>query len=452
MRRPVLVLAIGLVIATTLTVGGMALWISAMPVAVALALGAVLAPTDAVAVSTVARKASLPRGLVSILEGESLVNDGTALTALRVAVVAAIAGSITAVQIGTVFILAVAVGIAIGLAGGWLLSFVISRSKDTVAANSLVLVAPFVLYLGAERLEGSGVLAVVIAGLYTAHSQTTKGRNLGRLQSAMLWRHVTFVLQAMAFFMVGIYLINTLLAVTNQERLLVAALVPTVVLTLIITRVGFVMGLVAIFGRRMPTFRGQPTTRLMRGAFIVGWSGARGPISALAAFSIPLMMESGEPFPFRDVVVATTFGVIVVTLLLAQTIGPIARRLKVQESDASETIRKLDAALAYAALTELDEAEEVAELNGQPIARELVAGLRAEAQRRIDSLVPIEGEAVDLSDPVSTSDLARLMVRAEQEELLRIRDEEGLPDSVVRPIQLALDMRQQALGPRKNET
>lgn len=164
------------------------------------------------------------------------------------------------------------------------------------------------------------------------------------------------------------------------------------------------------------------------------------------------MMESGEPFPFRDVVVATTFGVIVVTLLLAQTIGPIARRLKVQESDASETIRKLDAALAYAALTELDEAEEVAELNGQPIARELVAGLRAEAQRRIDSLVPIEGEAVDLSDPVSTSDLARLMVRAEQEELLRIRDEEGLPDSVVRPIQLALDMRQQALGPRKNET
>ncbi|MSY97938.1 MAG: hypothetical protein F2701_04375, partial [Actinobacteria bacterium] len=130
-RRPVLILAVGLVIATTLAVGGVALWISAMPVAVALALGAVLAPTDAVAVSTVARKASLPRGLVSILEGESLVNDGTALTALRVAVVATLAGSITALQISVVFLLAVAVGIGVGLAGGWLLSFVISKSNDT---------------------------------------------------------------------------------------------------------------------------------------------------------------------------------------------------------------------------------------------------------------------------------------------------------------------------------
>ena len=215
-----------------------------MPVAVALALGAVLAPTDAVAVSTVARKASLPRGLVSILEGESLVNDGTALTALRVAVVATIAGSITAAQISVVFLLAVAVGIGTGLAGGWLLSFVISKSNDTIAANSLVLVAPFALYLGAEHLEGSGILAVVVAGLYTAHSQSTKARNPGRLQSAMLWRHVTFVLQSLAFFMVGIYLVNTLLAVSNHDRLLVAVLVPAVVVTLILTRVVFVMVMV----------------------------------------------------------------------------------------------------------------------------------------------------------------------------------------------------------------
>ncbi len=451
-RRPVLILAVGLVIATTLAVGGVALWISAMPVAVALALGAVLAPTDAVAVSTVARKASLPRGLVSILEGESLVNDGTALTALRVAVVATLAGSITALQISVVFLLAVAVGIGVGLAGGWLLSFVISKSNDTIAANSLVLVAPFALYLGAEQLEGSGILAVVVAGLYTAHSQTTKVRNPGRLQSAMLWRHVTFVLQSLAFFMVGIYLVNTLLAVSNRDRLLVAVLVPAVVVTLILTRVVFVMVLVRLFKSRMPIFKDQSHSRLMRGSFIVGWSGARGPISALAAFSIPLVVESGEPFPFRDVVVATTFGVIVVTLLLAQTIGPLARRLKVQDIDGSQTARRLDAALAYAALKELDEAEEAADLAGQPIPREVLEGLRVETQRRVDALAPLDEEVVDQPDAVTTGDLLRLMVRAEQEELLRIRDEEGLPDSIVRPVQLALDMRHQALGPKKTGT
>ena len=448
-RRPVLALAVGLVIATTLVVGGVAFQIAAMPLAVAFALGAVLAPTDAVAVSTVARKAALPRGLVSILEGESLVNDGTGLTALSVAILAAVAGSITALQIGVAFVLAIVVGVGIGLLGGWVLAFVLARSNDTIAANSLVLVAPFGLYLVADRLEGSGILAVVIAGLYAAHSQSTKARNPGRLQSAMLWRHVTFVLQALAFFMVGIELVNTLLAVSSQERSLVAILIVSVVLALIVTRVVFVMGLVGVLGRRMPTFHGQPTSRLIRGAFIVGWSGARGPISALAAFSIPLVIASGDPFPFRNVVVATTFGVIVVTLLLAQTIGPIARKLKVQEVDGQASTRRLDAALAYAALKELDEVEEAVDLRGQHIEREVIEALRSETQRRIDAIAQ-DADAVEPDQLAPTSvDLRRLMIRAEQEELLRIRDEEGLPDSLVRPAQLALDLRQQALGPRK---
>jgi CPA1 family monovalent cation:H+ antiporter len=212
------------------------------------------------------------------------------------------------------------------------------------------------------------------------------------------------------------------------------------------------MVLVRFFRSRMPIFKGQSNSRLMRSSFIVGWSGARGPISALAAFSIPLVVESGEPFPFRDVVVATTFGVIVVTLLLAQTIGPLARRLKVQEIDGSQTARRLDAALAYAALKELDEAEEAADLTGQPIPREVIEGLRIETQRRVDALAPLSEEAVDQPDAVTAGDLLRLMVRAEQEELLRIRDEEGLPDSIVRPVQLALDMRHQALGPKKTGT
>lgn len=154
--RQVLLLAVGLVIATILVVGGVAVWVAAMPLAAALALGAVLAPTDAVAVSTVAKKASLPRFVISILEGESLVNDGTGLTALRVAVAAAIMGSVTLLDVGEIFALAVVVGVGIGAVSGIVLSQVLRRTRDSIAGNGLVLVAPFAIYLATEALEGSG--------------------------------------------------------------------------------------------------------------------------------------------------------------------------------------------------------------------------------------------------------------------------------------------------------
>ena len=140
--RPVLALAIGLVVATTVVIGAVGFLLVAMPIAMAMALGAVLAPTDAVAVSTVARRAGLPRRLVSILEGESLVNDGTGLTALKVALVAAAAGSVTLLEVTGVFVVAVTAGVVVGAVGGWLLALVLRRSNDLVAANSLVLVAP----------------------------------------------------------------------------------------------------------------------------------------------------------------------------------------------------------------------------------------------------------------------------------------------------------------------
>ena len=157
--RPVLILAIGLVIVTTLTVGAVGFFIAALPLAVAFALGAVLAPTDAVSVSNAAKRASLPRRLVAILEGESLVNDGTGLTALRVAVTAAVAGSVTLGQVGIDFSLAVVSGILVGLGSGLAMSWLLRHSNDLIPANALVIVAPFLIYIGAEQIDGSGILA-----------------------------------------------------------------------------------------------------------------------------------------------------------------------------------------------------------------------------------------------------------------------------------------------------
>ena len=437
--RPVLVLAIGLVLATTLAVGGVVIAISAIPVSLALALGAVLAPTDAVAVSAIARKASLPRRLVSILEGESLVNDGTGLTLLRVALVAAVAGSVTTLEVSITLLLAVVGGIAVGLAGGWGLSWITARSRDAIAANSLTLVAPIVLYLGAERINGSGILAVVVAALFLAHAQSSDVRQTGRLQSGTLWRHVTFVLQAMAFFLVGMELVDTIAGLRREQDLLVLGPVLIVTLVLIVTRAVFIYVTIRIVGVR----RGDQQS--MRIATLAAWAGTRGPVSGMAAFSIPLALADGSALPYRNVLLATTFGVIVVTLLLSQTIGPLARRLGVQSEDDTERLRRLDAALAHAALRSLELAEEQASLKGRAIPAEIVDPLREGVERRLRALheqVPSEAQS-----PLGVqADLERLMVRAEQEEILRFRDEEGLPDSIVRPIQRSLDVRMLSLG------
>jgi Na+/H+ antiporter len=441
--RPVLALAVGLVIASTLIVGYVTLIFVAMPVAMAFALGAVLSPTDAVAVSAVARRAGLPRRLVSILEGESLVNDGTGLTALKVALAAAAAGSVTVLQVGGIFVVAVVAGVAVGAIGGWILSRVLLRSRDLVASNALVLLAPFVLYFVAEELNGSGILAVVVAALVIAHSQNADPGHTGRVQSTIVWRHITFVLQALAFFLVGIELPAVIIGLDDESTRLLLILVPAVTVTLIITRTAFVFLMVAVArGLRQEA----PRPQVLRGAAIVSWAGARGPVSGLAAFSIPLAFASGEAVPYRDLILATTFCIVVITLLLSLTLAPLARLVGVKSDDDGALLRRVDVLLARAALERLNDVETEAEETGHPLHQEVSDRLREDAEKRL--LLPSDPMAASTTQEIETRQLmstARAMVRAEQEELLRLRDEEGLPDSLVRPLLRALDLRAQAL-------
>lgn len=444
--RPVLALAIGLVVATTLVVGAVGAWLVAMPLAMAMALGAVLAPTDAVAVSAVARRAGLPRRLVSILEGESLVNDGTGLTALKVALVAAAAGSVTLGQVTLVFTVAVVAGVAVGGIGGWVLAWVLRRSKDLVASNALVLVAPFLLYVVAEELNGSGILAVVVAALVIAHSQHAEPGHVGRVQSATVWRHITFVLQALAFFLVGLEIPYVLgrLDVTSGRQ--VAILVPCVLIALVATRAVFVLGMVGI---ARTSDESETDRALLKGGAILAWAGARGPVSGLAAFSIPLVFADGEVVPFRDVILATAFCIILITLLLSLTLGPLARLLHVRSDNDEATLRRVDVMLARAALERLGDLEVEGADRGTPLPADVSDRLRAEAELRIQVAAHPESisrtQEIEAVQMVST---ARAMVRAEQEELLRLRDDEDLPDAIVRPLLRALDIRDQALRTR----
>lgn len=444
-RRPVLVLAIGLVVATTVAVGAVGVWAVAMPAAMALALGAVLAPTDAVAVSTVARRAGLPRRLVSILEGESLVNDGTGLTALQVALVAAAAGSITLVHVAGIFTVAVVAGVAVGALGGWALSWILRRSNDLVPANALVLVAPFLLYSVAEELKGSGILAVVVAGLVIAHVQNSDPGHTGRVQSVVVWRHITFVLQALAFFLVGLELPAVLARLTDADQRAVVILVPCVVVTLILTRALFVTGMMEVNRRRHDPLGGLKA----RGAIVLSWSGARGPVSGLAAFAIPVTFASGEQVPFRDVILATAFCVIAITLLLSLTLAPLARLIRLRKDDDSALEAQIDAALARAALDRLGDLEAEAANAGTPLPPPLVDSLRTEMEVRLRLETSEEAPGrTQAQTAVQAQATALALVRAEQEELIRMRDEEGLPDAIVRPILRSLDLRAQALRGR----
>ncbi len=437
--RPVMALAIGLVVVGAFVVGGVAaLLLPGIPVTACLCLGAILGPTDAVAVSATARSVALPRRLVNILEGESLVNDGTALTLLRVFAAAAAVGSVTVGEVSLILLESVALGLLVGAVGGWLLAILTARARDTTVANGVILIAPFPIYALAERVEGSGILAVVVAALILAHATSSTATYAGRLQATSLWRAVIFILQAIAFFLVGIDVPSALRQLTPDEHRQLIVIVPAVLIALMLTRFAFVYGMNAIAGTRR-SYR--------RGWIVLAWAGTRGPISALAAFTLPLTTVDGSPFPGRDMIISITFCVVLASLLLAPTIKPLVRWCDLPPDDDHGTVQRVRVALARASLDRLDEMIQAADRAGTPLPSETVDALRTDVDLRLDRLIAAEeAEGEPSTNVTTTHELRRSMVHAEQEELLRMRDEEGLPDALMRTIQKELDVRSRAVG------
>jgi CPA1 family monovalent cation:H+ antiporter len=216
---------------------------------------------------------------------------------------------------------------------------------------------------------------------------------------------------------------------------------------LIIARSVFVFGMVGVTRITKSPIAQHAT--FGREAAIVAWSGARGPISGLAAFSIPLVTSAGDPFPQRDLILAVSFMVIVITLILAETLGPLARRLKIPVDDDTQEITRVQGSLAKAALIRLDTALEELAQSGTPLNAEAAETLRRDMEMRLlrsssaaqDSEQPVTAE-LEISQMLT---VAISMVHAEQEELIRLRDSDGLPDSIARPLLRELDSREQFL-------
>jgi len=356
--RVISMLAIGLVIATMAAVAVVAHeLIDGMPWAAAFTLGAIVAPTDALAAGVIARRLGVPRRVMTIIEGESLINDGTALVAYRFAVAAAVSGSFSLAEAGPRFLLTVAGGIAIGLGVGCVIAEVRRRLDDPQVEITISLATGYAAYLPAEALHVSGVLAAVTSGIYVGWHAPSLGSPSQRLVGFAVWENLNFLLNAILFVLIGLQLsvVAEGLSGTPTATLLGYAL--AVSATVIVVRLIWQMTtahLIRALDRR-------PSQRARRAGWrprlIVGWAGMRGAVSLAAALALPTVTDAGDPFPQRDLIVFLTFAVILATLVLqGLTLPALIKALHVT-SDGSEQREEVEARLAAvdAALARLDE-------------------------------------------------------------------------------------------------
>ena len=356
--RPISIMSIGLVLLTigvVAVVGHEAIGLS-WPLA--FALGAIVSPTDPVAATAIMRQLGAPRRLVNIIEGESLVNDATALVAYRVAVTAAVGGSFSVLDAGLEFVGAAAGGIAIGLVVGFVVAEIRRRLDDAPTEITISLFTAYAAFIPADELGLSGVLAAVTTGVYLGWRAPELITPQTRLQSTAVWEILIFVLNATLFILIGLQLpliMEGLDAYTNAEVFGYSALVCAAVIG---TRFAFsftVPYVIRALDRR-PEQRERRTSPRVR--IVSAWAGMRGAVSLAAALALPLQTDAGVPLPERDLILFITFALILVTVVgQGLSLPYLIRRLGVQEDGAEEEAEEMRArfAAAGAALERLDE-------------------------------------------------------------------------------------------------
>ncbi|HEV3496915.1 MAG TPA: Na+/H+ antiporter, partial [Actinomycetes bacterium] len=350
--RAISMLAVGLVLATAAAVAVAAMvMVEGMTWPVAFALGAIVSPTDPLAASAIGRRLGVPRRLLTVLEGESLINDATALVTYRVAVTAAVSGSFVAWQAGLRFVVGAAGGVAIGLLVGWLVAELRRRLDDPVVEIVVSVFTGYAAYLPAELLGVSGVLAAVTTGLYIGWRAPQLATASTRLLGFSFWEVLVYLANAILFILVGLQLRPILDALAGTPVAVLLAQGALVSAVVVAVRIGWgfsVPYLVRLLDRR-PS---QVMRRVgARERLMLGWSGMRGAVSLAAALALPL------DFPLRNLILFLTFSVILVTLVVqGLTLPAVIRRLRL-EGDDSEEREELRARLAAtaAALDRLDE-------------------------------------------------------------------------------------------------
>ncbi len=442
-KRAIGQLSILLVLVTVLAVGfTLHALVPGMPWAVAFVLGAVLSPTDAVAASAIASELGLPRQMVAIIEGESLVNDASALVAYRFAVVAVSTGTFALGGAALSFVWVAVAGAAVGLAGGWLIVQLTKRIRDPFIWILFSLVSPYLVWLPAESLHVSGVLAVVSAGLYTAYQAPTTLRAEMRLPAYAVWQTWVLLLNGLAFILLGLQLRTVLSGFTGGRLVSAVALGLLISLVVMVVRIIWVFPaaylprvLIPAIGRADPM---PPPSALL----VIGWSGMRGVVSLATALALPLTTTNNVPFPYRGELILLAFVVVLVTLVLeGLTLGPLIRRLGL-DGDGGEALREEHG--ARLAAVKAGQAR-VRALLGEPwLPRARAEALERsldERRRRLEAKVA-QGAQAEEGTGEGYRRLMRELIEAQRNELVRLRNEGAIADEVLHRIESQLDMEE----------
>jgi CPA1 family monovalent cation:H+ antiporter len=449
-------LAVLLPLATTFAVGFVAYrTVPELTLAAAFVLGAIVAPPDAVSATAIGRRLGLPRKTMTLLGGESLLNDATALTAYKVALAAAIGMSASWGNAVGVFGWAVVGGVTIGLVLGKAIVLIRTRLDDPLAESAVGLMAPFVIYLVAEQVHGSGVLAVVVAALNLGQRAADAGYAT-RLQDDAVWRAMQLVLESFAFLLIGLQLpqvIGELRGISGPVLLVSSA---AVLATVIGVRIFWVFTVTYLRPATLGA-DGRPEPRPAPAqVFVVAWAGMRGVVSLAAAFGVPLTTLSGAPFPGRPQLVFLTFVVVIGTLLLhGLTLPWIIRTFGVRGRDEQADALAIVAArtrAADAAGRRLDEKLAKARASGQPFdSYERAAKVLREWNKRRRNEAWEErlgrGEEELGAGPAAAFRRMRLeMLAAERETFIAERDANRIDDEVLRSLMHDLDLQEATLN------
>jgi len=451
--RPVLLLALGLVTLTVVVVGYLIhAIIPTIPLAAGFALGAVISPTDAVAVSAVTKRLSLHPRVTNVVNGESLVNDASGLLAFKFAV-AAVSTGVFSAKVAAVNFFALSIGgILIGLAVAWVIGMVrvwLVRGdiSEPSIQTTLSLLTPFAAYFPAVQMHVSGILAVVAAGIYAGIHDTRNLTTADRLQTSEVWTVILFAFNGMAFILLGLQLPNVIAGIKGHQWNELAAYALILSTCVILLRLAWVYPGAYIPRWMFRSIREQEAKPTPGQIFIVGWSGIRGSVNLAAALSLPLTTAMGEAFPERNLLIFLAGSVIVVTLLVhGLTLPPLIRWFGVAGDGAAEREEQMARiAVARAAINRIKQhVIPESDPHEQAFAGQLIAWY----ERKIEHLETDESDREDIDTQLKVERNLRLnAISAEREELLRMHADRSINEETLRIIQREIDHLESALLP-----
>lgn len=445
--RPILLLAVGLVLFTTVIVAFLAKYYFHLPLAVGFVLGAIISPPDAIAATAIAERLRLPHRIVTVLEGESLVNDATALVTYRLAIIGVSTGFFSWATAGELFLITSIGGIFLGLVIGWLADQFHRHVDDPPIEITFSLLTPFVAYLAAERLHVSGVLSVVSAGVYLGWRTPEILSFQTRLQGGPVWNMVEFLLNGFVFILIGLQLPDILhrLAADHYSLGLLIRYASLITLAIILIRMVWIFPAAYLPRFLFKSIRRRDPYPSWQSIVIVGWTGMRGVVSLAAALALPLYKADGTPFPGRDLVLFLTFVIIFATLVLQGLSLPSLIRWLGLKDDGSTEKEERQARLQAneAALVRLNQMTEP-----DPMRLEALNRLRIEYEDHIVQLRSEETQKAGAPLRLFSSEYERLSLVALQQErrtIIKLRNNGTINDEALRRIQRDIDLAEARL-------